>query len=68
MRYVAKDFRCPHCDGFVATSVDDLRNHILSSHEKESQILLTDEQLVNLVNSSNFETNLNVLLSTRRLL
>ena len=37
VRYVAKQFKCPHCsEGFVATSVDDLRQHIVSSHEKES--------------------------------
>ena len=38
VRYVAKQFKCPHCsEGFVATSVDDLRQHIVSSHEKESR-------------------------------
>ena len=37
VRYVAKQFKCPHCEGFVAKSVDDLREHIVSTHEKESQ-------------------------------
>ena len=40
VRYVAKQFKCPHClddEGFVARSVDDLREHIVSTHEKESR-------------------------------
>ena len=37
VRYVAKRFKCPHCEGFVAKSVDDLREHIVSTHEKESR-------------------------------
>ena len=39
VRYVAKHFKCPHCAEtaqYVARSVDDLRQHIVTMHEKGS--------------------------------